>query len=37
MLNDDSQNLGEATERVLQRMAKSRNNAEFLTNLTKDI
>jgi len=37
MLNDDSQNLGEATERVLQRMAKSRNNAEFLANLTKDI
>ena len=37
MLNDDSQNLGEATERVLQRMAKSRNNAEFLAQLTKDI
>ena len=37
MLNDDSQSLGEATERVLQRMAKSRNNAEFLANLTKDI
>ena len=37
MLNDDAQNLGEATERVLQRMAKSQNNAEFLTNLTKDI
>lgn len=37
MLNDESQNLGEATERVLQRMAKSRNNAEFLANLTKDI
>ncbi len=37
MLNDEGQNLGEATERVLQRMAKSRTNAEFLANLTKDI
>ncbi len=37
MLNDDAQSLGEATERVLQRMARSHNNAEFLANLTKDI
>jgi len=37
MLNDDAQNAGDATERVLARMAKSKNNAEFLTNLTKDI
>jgi len=37
MLNEDSQNVGEATERLLQRMTKSRNNAEFLANLTKDV
>ena len=27
----------EATERVLERMGKTRNNAEFLANLTKDL
>jgi transcription termination factor Rho len=37
MLNEDTQNPGEATERVRARMAKSRNNAEFLAHLTKDI
>ena len=37
MLNDDSPNHGEATERVLSRMAKTKTNAEFLTSLSKDI
>jgi len=37
MLNDDSPNHGEATERVLSRMAKTKTNAEFLTGLSKDI
>ncbi len=32
----DSSNMGDATKRVLERLARTRSNAEFLTNLTKD-
>ena len=37
MLNDDAPNAADATERVLQRMAKTNSNAEFLASLSKDI
>lgn len=37
MLSDDSTNHGEATVRVLERLAKTRNNAEFLATLSKDM
>jgi len=36
MLNDDSPN-HEATERLVNRMAKTRTNAEFLASLSKDM
>ena len=32
----DQANMGDATKRVLERLARTRTNAEFLTNLTKD-
>jgi transcription termination factor Rho len=32
----DQANSGDATKRVLERLARTRTNAEFLTNLTKD-
>ena len=36
LIATDNTNSIEATERVLERMAKSRNNTEFLANLTKE-
>jgi len=35
MISSDSVNYAEATERVIERMRRSKNNTEFLTNLTK--
>lgn len=32
----DQANMGDATKRVLERLARTRTNGEFLTNLTKD-
>lgn len=37
MIESDSSNYGEATQRILERLAKTRNNAEFLATLSKDI
>ncbi len=37
MIDADSPNHGEATQRILERLAKTRNNAEFLATLSKDI
>ncbi|MDD5081979.1 MAG: transcription termination factor Rho [Dehalococcoidales bacterium] len=37
MVSTDSVNSTEATERVLERLAKTKTNAEFLTNLSKEI
>jgi len=37
MFDSDSPNHGEATQKVLERMAKTKNNAEFLATLSKDI
>jgi transcription termination factor Rho len=37
MIDSDSPNHGEATQRILERLAKTRNNAEFLATLSKDI
>jgi transcription termination factor Rho len=37
MIASDSSNAGEATERMLERLAKTRNNAEFLATLSKDM
>ena len=37
MLDSDSPNHGEATQRILERLAKTKDNAEFLTTLSKDI
>jgi len=38
MIDSDSPNHhGEATQRILERLAKTRNNAEFLTTLSKDM
>jgi len=37
MIESDSPNHGEATQRILERLAKTRNNAEFLATLSKDI
>jgi len=36
MISSDSVNFTEATERVLDRMRKTKTNAEFLANLTKE-
>jgi len=36
MLASDSNNSIEATGRVLEKLAKTSNNAEFLANLSKD-
>ena len=36
MISNDSVNFSEATERVLDRLRKSKNNEEFLANLTKE-
>ena len=32
----DQSNMGDATKRVLERLARTRSNSEFLSNLTKD-
>ena len=38
MIDSDSPNHhGEGTQRILERLAKTRNNAEFLATLSKDI
>lgn len=37
MIASDSSNQSEATARVLERLAKTRNNAEFLTTLSKEV
>jgi len=37
MIASDSPNQSEATARVLERLAKTRNNAEFLTTLSKEV
>ncbi len=34
--NDAQANMGDATKRVLERLARTRTNSEFLLNLTKD-
>jgi transcription termination factor Rho len=36
LLGSDSANHSDATERVLERLAKSRDNREFLANLSKE-
>ena len=36
MVTSDSMHSADATEKVLERLAKSRNNKEFLANLSKD-
>jgi transcription termination factor Rho len=37
MLASNSPNHNEATERILERLARTRNNAEFLATLSKDV
>ncbi len=37
MISSDSPNHGEATQRILERLAKTKNNAEFLATLSKDM
>lgn len=37
MIDDDSSNFGEATGRILDRLAKTKSNAEFLATLSKDV
>jgi len=37
MIASDSSNLVEATERILDRLRKTKTNAEFLTNLNKEM
>jgi transcription termination factor Rho len=37
MIGEDSSNLNEATERLLTRLSKTRNNAEFLATLSKEM
>ena len=37
MISSDSVNFTEATERVLERLAKTKTNAEFLANLNREI
>jgi len=37
MIADDSPNFTEATERVLDRLAKTKSNAEFLANLSREL
>jgi transcription termination factor Rho len=36
MIANDSVNFTETTERVLDRMRKTKDNAEFLANLTRE-
>jgi transcription termination factor Rho len=37
MISSDSINFTETTERVLDRMRKTKTNAEFLATLTKEV
>jgi len=37
MIASDSTNFSETTERVLDRMRKTKTNTEFLANLTKEV
>jgi transcription termination factor Rho len=37
MIDSDSPRNGEATQRILERLAKTKNNAEFLATLSKDM
>ncbi|MBE0430370.1 MAG: transcription termination factor Rho [Dehalococcoidia bacterium] len=37
MIDSDSPNHGEATQRILERLGKTKNNTEFLATLSKDI
>jgi len=37
MIDSDSPNHGEATQRILERLVKTKNNAEFLATLSKDM
>jgi transcription termination factor Rho len=37
MIDSDSPNHGEATQRILERLAKTKDNAEFLATLSKDM
>jgi transcription termination factor Rho len=37
MIDSDSPNHGEATQRILERLTKTKNNVEFLATLSKDI
>lgn len=37
MIDSDSPNHGEATQRILERLTKTKNNAEFLATLSKDM
>jgi transcription termination factor Rho len=37
MIATDAMNPSEATERVIERMSQTKNNAEFLNTLTRDI
>jgi transcription termination factor Rho len=37
MISSDSTNFVEATERILERLKKSKTNADFLTNLQRDV
>jgi len=37
MISSDSNNFADATEKILERMGKTRNNAEFLANLNKEM
>jgi len=37
MISSDSANFVEATERILERLKKSKTNADFLSNLQKDV
>ena len=37
MISTGSANFTETTERVLERLAKTKNNAEFLANLSQEL
>jgi transcription termination factor Rho len=37
MIDSDSTNHGEATQRILERLVKTKNNAEFLATLSKEM
>jgi len=37
MIQTDSSNSADATERILERLSRTKNNAEFLATLTKEV